>query len=313
MSLSPMQNLNRSLGKASDLLFKTARSLRTHGVRHTHSLIWKRLKRNPHLTSHICWQEDLESPVYETWAKKLAWGYRSVEHSWMHRKLWEWCFISNVLDNFGLLSPGHRGLGFAVGTEPMAAAFCGMGASIVASDLGLDEAKEQGWVHTDQHAADLDALNSRGLCPPDQFRKNCEFRYVDMNQIPDDLTDFDFVWSSCSMEHLGSLTHGENFLYRAMDCLKPGGIAVHTTEYNCYSNRDTIETGGTVLYRRKDIERMVANLQKNGHHIDVDFRSGTLPNDNIVDTPPYKGDPHLKLLLGQYVITSIGLVIQKAK
>ena len=45
----------------------------------------------------------------------------------------------------------------------------------------------------------------------------------------------------------------------------------------------------------------------------MDFSTGTLPADNFVDVPPYKHDPHLKFLHKDYVVTSIGLIIQKAK
>jgi SAM-dependent methyltransferase len=132
-----------------------------------------------------------------------------------------------------------------------------------------------------------------------------------MNHIPKDLRGFDFIWSSCSLEHLGSLKHGEYFVYNAMRCLKPGGIAVHTTEYNFSSNEETLDTGGTVLYRRCDIEQIVKRLQYRGHKISLDFASGDLPDDQFIDMPPYKHDPHLKLQLLQYVITSMGLIIEK--
>ena len=132
-----------------------------------------------------------------------------------------------------------------------------------------------------------------------------------MNDISDDLRDFDFVWSSCSLEHLGSLQKGKDFIYNAMECIKPGGIAVHTTEYNISSNISTINNEGTVLYRRRDIKSIVRNLRRRGHTVEVDFTLGSLPNDKFVDVPPYQGDPHLKLQLQKYVITSIGLIIQK--
>ena len=33
--------------------------------------------------------------------------------------------------------------------------------------------------------------------------------------------------------------------------------------------------------------------------------------DSVIDVPPYSHDPHLKLQIGKYVVTSIGLIIQK--
>ena len=34
----------------------------------------------------------------------------------------------------------------------------------------------------------------------------------------------------------------------------PGGVGVHTTEYNLSSNERTVEQGPTVLYRRRDLD-----------------------------------------------------------
>lgn len=260
------------------------------------------------LKSSMCTQAQLETEVFQNWAKKLG---ERPEH--MHRKVWEWCFIVQALYERNLLQPSKRGLGFAVGTEPLAALFCSLGASICATDLFLDEAQKQGWVSTNEHAAGLEMLNSRNLCSETQFKELCTFRPVDMNYIPEDLQEYDFIWSSCSLEHLGSLKHGENFIYNAMRCLKPGGIAVHTTEYNFSSNQDTVERGGTVLYRRRDIEKIVSHLRYQGHNISIDFTSGDLPHDQFIDVPPYKHDPHLKLKLEQYVITSMGLIVEKRK
>ena len=98
-----------------------------------------------------------------------------------------------------------------------------------------------------------------------------------------------------------------------MNCIKPGGFAIHTTEYNFSSNSSTIDNGNTVLYRQQDIKKIVSNLRKEGHRIEIDFTAGSLSGDTFTDIPPYKHNPHLKLQIGEYVVTSIGLIIQKAK
>ncbi len=260
------------------------------------------------MKSRICTQEQLESKEFQDWAERLK-----EQRGRMHRKLWEYCFIIQALYERNLLQPNVSGLGFGVGIEPLASLFCSFDASICATDISTDIAKESGWVDTSQHAAGLESLNLRELCPDELFDKNCTFQHADMNDIPDNLRDFDFVWSSCALEHLGSIQKGKEFIYNAMDCLKPGGIAVHTTEYNVSSNIFTLKQGGTVLFRQRDIKNIIRNLRRKGHHIEMDFTLGTLPNDQFIDVPPYKGDPHLKLKLNKYVITSIGLIIQKAK
>lgn len=258
------------------------------------------------LKSRICTQEQLESKTFQDWAERLGEARGNL-----HRKIWEWCFITQALHERNLLKAGASGLGFAVGKEPLASLFCSYGASICATDLFTDIAQEQGWVDTNEHASTIKALNTRKLCSDAQFKKNCTFQHADMNAIPKDLNSFDFVWSSCALEHLGSLSHGEEFIYNSMNCLKPGGFAVHTTEYNFSSNNSTLSSGITVLYRRQDIEKIIHNIRKEGHSIDIDFAGGTLPSDIFIDLPPYKQNPHIKLQIGEYTVTSIGLIIQK--
>ncbi len=131
-----------------------------------------------------------------------------------------------------------------------------------------------------------------------------------MTNIPGDLRDFDFTWSSCAFEHLGSLAAGAEFVMEQMRCLRPGGVAVHTTEYNVSSNAGTIDHAPTVLYRRRDIEDLMRRLRKLGYAIDCDLTEGTSLPDQHVDVPPFS-DTHLRTKLGEYTTTSIGLIIEK--
>ncbi len=262
----------------------------------------------PLLNSGICTQSQLESEAFLEWARRLA-----ERPGHMHRKLWEWCFITQALFERNLLAPGVSGLGFAVGTEPLTGFFCSLGASITATDLFSEVAKKRGWDIANQNASSMESLNLRGLCPDELFNRNCTFQHVDMTKIPGDLKGFDFIWSSCALEHLGSLQKGEEFILNAMNCLKPGGFAIHTTEYNFSSNSTTLTSGGTVLFRRQDIEKIIGKLLRAGHLIDIDYASGDMPLDSYIDLPPYTHDPHIKLEFEKYVITSIALIIQKKK
>jgi 2-polyprenyl-3-methyl-5-hydroxy-6-metoxy-1,4-benzoquinol methylase len=248
------------------------------------------------------------SPEFQDWAERLK---ESRGH--LHRKVWEWCFICQALWERGMLAPGKVGLGFAVGQESLSALFATYGARILATDLYSDEAVARGWVQTDQHADGYAAINKKGICDDARLRELVQFKFADMNNIDRQWDNsFDFVWSSCAFEHLGSLEHGMQFVMNAMKCLKPGGFAVHTTEFNVSSNFQTPDTGETVLYRRRDIQELAKRLRREGHQIDLDFSGGASTADNFVDLPPYTHSPHLKLKIGSFVATSIGLVIQKA-
>src|SRR5687767_7179476 len=97
-----------------------------------------------------------------------------------------------------------RRLGFGVGSEPMGDAFASQGCQVVATDQAPEAAAAQGWTAYDQHAAGLAAVRARNLTPADVFEANVTFEIADMNAIGAHLRGFDFCWSSCALEHLGS-------------------------------------------------------------------------------------------------------------
>lgn len=254
--------------------------------------------------SQTCTYHQMCHPAYHEWCRR----FKEPWH--VHRKLWEWCYIGQVFEVAGVLVPGARGLGFGVGTEPLASYLASRGCTVVATDLPAQDAKHEKWTENDEHAADLAALNPRGLCTDEQLATLISFRPVDMTDVPDDLDGFDFVWSSCAFEHLGSLDAGLDFVRASLRCLRPGGVATHTTEYNVSSNDETVSTGDTVAYRRRDIEDLVAQLQAEGHSVACTFALGAEPPDRHVDAPPWS-EPHLKIPLGPYVITSFGIAVTK--
>ena len=226
-----------------------------------------------------------------------------------HRKLWEWVYVIHHLLRSGMVTPGRRGLAFGVGQEMLPALFASHGAQITATDAPVDIG--EAWASTNQFASGLAAL-PEGPLPREQFERLVSWQPCDMTNIDAELTGYDFCWSSCCFEHLGSLRAGMDFVINSVEhCLKPGGVAVHTTELNLSSNDVTIANGPTVLYRRKDIEQLIEELRDRGHRVDLlRIAPDTLGVDNYVDLPPYAG-PHLKLLLEGYVATSVGLVVRK--
>jgi 2-polyprenyl-3-methyl-5-hydroxy-6-metoxy-1,4-benzoquinol methylase len=247
----------------------------------------------------------MDEPVFHSWCVLLR------DPRTRHRKVWEWVYILEVLKQHGMLAPGKHGLGFGCGTEPLTALMASVGCEILATDLDIETASKQGWWQTHQHAAGLAQLNEAGICRPDVFAKNVSYRACDMNAIPNELRGFDFVWSSCSLEHLGSLENGLRFIERSIDCLKPGGIAVHTTEFNLGTNDRTLESRATVAYRKKDIEGLAVRMLAKGYKIPtINFSPGDRLLDRVVDRPPYKHS-HLKLLVSRHLLTSIGLFVVK--
>ena len=103
------------------------------------------------------------------------------------------------------------------------------------------------------------------------------------------------------------------FVLRQMDCLNPGGVAVHTTEFTLTSDTTTVAKGRTVIFRRADIEDLVRRLRALGHDVEpLDLTVGEHPLDWFVDQRPSTPDRHLRKRQGRYAATSIGLIIRKA-
>lgn len=256
--------------------------------------------------SQACTQAQMEEPAYAYWCAAIG------EVPRHHRKQWEFCYILQALARTGKLAPDMRGLGFGVGEEPLAALMAQRGVEVLATDLDQSRAAALGWVDTDQHAAGKAALNNRALCDPDSFARLVDYRVVDMNHVPSDLAGrFDFCWSACALEHLGSIANGLAFIEKSIACLVPGGVAVHTTEFNCSSDNDTLDDASTVLFRQRDFLRLADRLRARGHRIDLTFDLGDQPLDRHIDMAPYSADRHLKLMIEKWVTTSFGLIIQK--
>ena len=253
-----------------------------------------------------CREADFREPWFSYWTETIGELLR------YHRKLWEFVFICQTLHERGMLAPGMRGLGFGVGGEPLSACFVSRGCEITATDMAPEEAEAAGWSQSAQHAAGKESLRRPHLCDDALFDAGLTFRNVDMNHIPDDLTDYDFCWSACALEHLGSIEHGLVFVQRSVETLKHGGWAVHTTELNLSSNDETVDNGGTVLFRRRDLDELARRLRADGHEVaPFDYDAGDGPVDRYIDMAPYRAEPHLKLALEGFATTSFGLMVRK--
>lgn len=255
--------------------------------------------------SELCKAKDIQSEWYRRWCTELD------ETPNFHRKQWEFLYVAQALWERGCLAPGKTGLVFAAGTEPLPALFAKHGCRILATDIFPEIGIEKGW-NNGQLCFGVEQLNERGICPDEQFKELVTYKAVDMNAIPDTLKDFDFNWSSCSFEHLGTIELGCSFLKNQLKTLKPGGWAVHTTEYNISSNDETQDNNETVIYRQRDVDAIVAELRAEGHFVEeLDYSFGGLPEDFRVDVHPHLQDVHLKLQVDKYVVTSMGLIIRK--
>ncbi len=264
-------------------------------------------------------QADIESEWAAHWCAQLKTPVV------FHRKVWELTYVLQAIFENGHLREGARGLGFGCGIEPIPSYLASRGVSVMMTDLAPDEAQAAGWSATNQHTASLNMAFQPHLVDRARFDALVGLRNVDMNAIPADLVDYDFCWSICALEHLGTIAKGLDFIENSLDTLKPGGLSVHTTELNINANGGTIDNWPTVLFQKKHFEELAARLRAKGHYVaELNFFLGDGPMDRFVDLPPYHhdlpkelsewlGDPfHLKVGTDGFACTCFGILVRKA-
>lgn len=259
------------------------------------------------LDSRLCTQEDLESDWCRFWLHEMQ-----CEPIY-HRKLWELAYIAATVYSHGKI--GGFGLGFGCGEEALPSVFAKYGATILATDLAPGEAATQGWSESGQYTRSLEQLRKRNICPDESALKRIGHRFVNMKEIPADLGGhFDYCWSSCALEHIGTIADGLEFIEKSLTTLRPGGIAVHTTEFNLDAG-ETLDEPPTVLFQRHHFEELSRHLADRGHTVaPLNFDEGTGEINKFVDFPPYAvmQYAHLRLrVIEQFRCTSFGIIVTK--
>ena len=183
---------------------------------------------------------------------------------------------------------------------------------MIATDQAVEEAAV--WRTSSQHSGGLADLPFSGICDEGRFKDLVAYAPLDMRDLPEELLrgHFDFTWSAGSFEHIGGIEAGLRFFLRQMSCLKPGGIAAHTTEFNFASNEQTVESDDLVLFRQRDLEELGNRLAAQGDALwPLDLTPGDQEADAYVDPHPYTGEVHLNLAINNHVSTSVLLVARR--
>lgn len=234
----------------------------------------------------------------------------------LHRKQWEIISCYQTMLENNMLRPGRTGLGFSIGKERLPSLFAGYGCNILATDAPTTVKSSEQWKRTNQHCSQREELFYHQHISKEDFDNRVTFREVDANCIPQDLQNkFDFLWSICAFEHFGSIAAGIKFVVESSRCLKPGGVAFHTTEYNVSSNTDTQDHADSVFFRRKDLVGLTHILRSEGFLCeDIDFSTGDMQYDLDVfvskkDTWPEH--PHLKVKFDNYTVTCVRITVHK--
>lgn len=271
------------------------------------------------LRSSLSIQEDLESDWAAHWCSELRIPVV------FHRKVWELVYVLQAMFEHGHLKAGSRALGFGCGEEPITSYLASLGMRVTITDLEPAQAQLAGWSDTNQHAASLAQAYKPYLVAIEDFESRVELQYVDMNDIPSALKDYDLCWSICALEHLGSIEKGLSFIESSLETLRPGGLAVHTTEFNINPEGPTIDNWVTVLFQQRHIRALAERLRSKGHFVaELSFDLGKGAMDRFIDVPPFHHDMpaemqewigdqyHLKVGFDGFVTTCLGFIVIKA-
>jgi hypothetical protein len=275
---------------------------------------------NVGLKSKASTQSDLESDWVAYWASELKVPVV------FHRKLWELAYVLQALWEHGCLESEKRGLGFGCGVEPIPSYLASHDVAVTVTDLPPEHGAKTGWHDSNQYTATLEHAYKAELVDRDRFKKYVSLNFVDMNAIPATLRDYDFCWSICALEHIGSIKLGLAFIENSLNTLRVGGLAIHTTEYNYANDNATIDNWGTVLFQRQHFNQLAERLRGSGHHVaPLDFSVGEKVLDRFIDLPPYSHDMtsfqqahwgrdsnHIKAAVDGFASTCFGLIIKKA-
>lgn len=266
------------------------------------------------LVSQAAAGADFSHKAFIGWAGQVHPHERDQVPSFFHRKLWEWVYIVEAVEQAGCLRPGARALGFGVGNEPVPAMLAARGVRVLATDQ--DVATSGQWSETGQHLGGLHDLLRPAILPDDELAALVDVRAVDMNDPLDELGTYDVLWSSCALEHLGSPQAGLDFVVRSARLLAPGGVAVHTTELELTCREESADYGNCAVYRREDLLEVGRRLRAQGYEIDVNpWVSLDTPQERWVSQALVRSDghdlAHLRLQIGDSISTSFGLLVRR--
>jgi SAM-dependent methyltransferase len=168
----------------------------------------------------ICDRRDWAHPAWREALTDL--GY-SADPTRLHRKEWEFAQGVYGLRKLRCLGPDAAALGLGAGAEPIIFFLAGRLRRVVATDLYAGDFSRQ--------EADPRILRDpEPFAPFSYHRDRLEVRRMDATAIDYAPESFDLVFSFSSFEHFGSRRAQRACLGEIRRVLRPGGVAVLTTE-----------------------------------------------------------------------------------
>jgi SAM-dependent methyltransferase len=175
--------------------------------------------------NRLCYVEDWENSEIK---KALTELQKLSSEGFIHRKDWEWALGIIAMRRFGKLNEKSTAIGVGAGTEPVPFYLANMVKHVYATDL---YGQNDGW----KRAAPSDFPENPKKYAPFAYKEDAlTVMRMDGTNLEFPSESFDIAFSFSSIEHFGGGKNHSGALrsLREMErVLKPGGLAVITTEY----------------------------------------------------------------------------------
>ncbi|GMR25066.1 MAG: hypothetical protein BMS9Abin39_0342 [Ignavibacteria bacterium] len=235
-----------------------------------------------------------------------------------HRKQWEFAMIFLALKKLGCLNDNMTGLSLGGGNERVLYSIAQHINKLTVTDL-YDE--ETTWDCAKTNDPDEYIKASK---PFDVDDSKIKALRMDMRYLHFEDNTFDFCYSSCAFEHIGTFDDFVQHLDEVYRVLKENGVYVFTTELQIGSN--TIEDPHNYVFSPSylnDIFRKIKLTPKLDPNIYITNHEVNKPIPSNIKNLCYSSEgsfsdeilnnyPHIFLLRGKYPFTSIQFVFRKS-
>jgi SAM-dependent methyltransferase len=176
--------------------------------------------------NRLCYVEDWENSEIK---KALTELQKLSSEGFIHRKDWEWALGIIAMRRFGKLNEKSTAIGVGAGTEPVPFYLANMVKHVYATDL---YGQNDGW----KRAAPSDFPENPKKYAPFPYKEDAlTVMRMDGTNLEFPSESFDIAFSFSSIEHFGGGGRNHSGALRSLReierVLKPGGLAVITTEY----------------------------------------------------------------------------------